>query len=98
MKVQTKAIHFSADQKLEMFIQRKIQKLERLFGRIMTAEVVMKLGENGKIRDKIVEVRLKVPGNVLVTKGKHKTFEAAFDKSLSTLKRQLIKYKEKIRR
>lgn len=98
MKVQTRAIHFSADQKLVMFIQKKLQKLEQFFDGIVTTEVVMKLENTGKVKDKIVEVRVKVPGNMIITKETHKTFEAAIDNSLNSLKRQLIKHKERIRR
>lgn len=98
MKVQTRAIHFSADQKLELFIQKKLQKLEQFFDRIIKAEVVMKLENTGKVKDKIVEVKIKVPGNMLITKETHKTFEAAIDSSLDSLKRQLIKHKSKKRK
>jgi putative sigma-54 modulation protein len=98
MKVQTRAIHFSADQKLLFFIQKKLAKLEQFFDRILSAEVVMKLENSGKVKDKIVEVRIQVPGNTLITKESHKTFEAAIDNSLSSLKRQLIKHKERIRK
>lgn len=98
MKVQTKAIHFSADQKLVVLIQKKLQKLEQFFDRILAAEVVMKLENSGKVKDKVMEIRIKVPGNLIITKETHKTFEAAIDTSVSSLKRQLIKHKERVRR
>ena len=98
MKVQTRAIHFSADQKLVVLIQKKLQKLEQFFDRILGAEVVMKLENSGKVKDKIMEVRIKVPGSIIITKETHKSFEAAIDTSLSSLKRQLIKHKQRVRR
>ena len=98
MKVHTKAIHFSADQKLIFLIQKKLQKLEQFFDRILAAEVVMKLENTGKIKNKILEIRLKVPGNLIITKETHKTFEAAIDSALNALKKQLIKHKERMRR
>ena len=98
MQVETRAIHFSADQKLVGLIQKKLQKLEQFFDRILAAEVVMKLENSGKIKDKVLEVRIKVPGNLIITKATNKTFEAAIDHSLGSLKKQLIKHKERIRR
>lgn len=98
MKVQTKAIHFSADQKLVLLIQKKLEKLEQFFDKILRAEVVMKLESTKKVKDKILEVKLKVPGSIIITKETHKTFEAAIDKAIDALKKQLIKHKERVRR
>ncbi len=97
MKVQTKSIHFSADKKLLKFIQKKVQKLEQFFDRIVGVEVVMKLDNGGKTKNKIVEIYLKVPGNTIVTKETHRTFEAAVDSSIPVLTRQLQRYKQRAR-
>ena len=97
MKVQTKAIHFTADQKLLFFIQKKLAKLEQFFDRIIGVEVVMKLENSGKVKDKIVEIYLKVPGETIIAKETHKTFEGAVDGSIPALKKQLVKYKDRIR-
>lgn len=59
--------------------------------------MVLKLENSGQVRDKIVEVRLSVPGDVLFVKESSKTFEAAVDEAADALKRLLIKHKEKIR-
>ena len=97
MKVYTEANHFSADQKLINVIERKLGKLDTFFDRIIEARVNLKLENSGQVKDKIVEVRLSVPGDVLVVKDTERTFEAAIDKATDVLKRQLIKYKEKMR-
>ena len=97
MKVQTKAIHFSADKKLLKFIQKKVQKLEQFFDRIVGVEVVMKLDNGIKTKNKIVEIYLKVPGNTIVTKETQRTFEAAVDSSIPVLARQLQRYKQRAR-
>ncbi|MEL7250110.1 MAG: ribosome-associated translation inhibitor RaiA [Bacteroidota bacterium] len=97
MKVYTEANHFSADQKLINVIERKLGKLDTFFDRIIEARVNLKLENSGQVKDKIVEVRLSVPGDVLVAKDTEPTFEAAIDKASDALKRQLIKYKEKLR-
>ena len=48
------------------------------------------------MENKIVEIKLNIPGNQLFAKEKAKTFEAASDLSLEALKKQIIKHKEKI--
>ena len=97
MKVYTETNHFSADQKLIEVIEQKLGKLDTFFDRIIEARVNLKLENSGQVKDKIVEVRLSVPGDVLVAKDTERTFEAAIDKAADVLKRQLIKYKEKMR-
>lgn len=96
MKVQTRAIHFKADQKLLDYIEEKLAKLERFFSRIIEADVFLQLESNGRVKDKITEIRLKVPGNTLVAKGTSKTFEEAIDRAIDVMKRNLKRYKEKL--
>ncbi len=94
MRVQTEAIHFSADVKLLAAIDAKIQKLEHFFDRIIEARVILKLENSGQVRDKIAEIKLQLPNGVIFIKETSKTFEVAFDKAIVALKRQLVKYKE----
>ncbi len=95
MKVYTESVQFKADQKLLDFIEKKLNKIDHYFDRIIVARVTLKLENTGQVRDKIAEVRLKVPGDLLVAKESQKTFEAAIDAVVDVLKRQLIKFKEK---
>jgi putative sigma-54 modulation protein len=95
MNVVTHAVHFDADQKLIEFIEKKLSKLPVFFDRIIGVDVFLKLENSGQVKDKIAEVKLSVPGATLVVKEIALTFEAAIDKALDTLKRQLIKHKEK---
>jgi len=95
MKVYTESVQFKADQKLLDFIEKKLNKMDHYFDRIIDARVTLKLENAGQVKDKIAEVRLKVPGDVLVVKESQKTFEASIDGAVDVLKRQLIKFKEK---
>jgi putative sigma-54 modulation protein len=95
MRVQTEAIHFSADVRLLSAIEAKIQKLEHFFDKIQEAKVILKLENSGQIRDKIAEIKLHLPNGIIFIKETSKTFEAAIDKAMVSLKRQLVKYKEK---
>ncbi len=95
MKVQVEAVQFKADQKLLDHIEKKLQKLERLTDRITSANVYLKLENSGQVRDKIAEIRLHVPGQVLVAKSSSRAFESSVDGAVESLRRQLNKYKEK---
>lgn len=97
MKVYIEAVQFKADQKLLDFIEKKLSKMEVFFDRIINARVVLKLENSGQVRDKVVEVRLNVPGETLLASSVSKTFEASVDEALDSLKRQIQRYKEKIR-
>jgi len=96
MKIITTAIHFDADQKLLDYIQRKTSKLDQFFDRIIDAHVYLKLENSGQVRDKIVEMKLNVPGDVLMATEVSKTFEASADAAVDNMKRQLNRYKERI--
>lgn len=96
MRVQTEAIHFSADVKLLSAIEAKLAKLENFFDRIIEARVILKLENSGQIRDKIAEIKLHLPNGIIFIKETSKSFEAAIDKALVALKRQLVKHKERV--
>jgi putative sigma-54 modulation protein len=95
MKLQMHSIRFDADQKLINFIQRKTDKLERFYDRIINGEVYLKLDKDENMENKIIEIKVNIPGNQLFVKERSKTFEAATDQAVETLKRQLKKIKDK---
>jgi putative sigma-54 modulation protein len=97
MQVQTKALHFSADRNLLEIIEKKIRKLERFFERITVANVTLKLESTGRIRDRVAEVQLSLPGSVLFVRVSSKSFEASVDSAVVSLRRQLVRYKDKPR-
>lgn len=97
MKVHTEAVQFKADQKLIDFIEKKLQKLELVYDRIIQAEVFLRLENSGQVKDKVAEVVIDVPGERLVAKETDKTFEVAIDGAATALRRQLIKYKERLK-
>lgn len=95
MNISYQSIHFTADQKLKDFMEAKIQKLPRYYDRIMDVKVRMKLENSGQVRDKIVEIMTVIPGETFIAVEESKTFEAAFDSSINSIKRQIKRYKEK---
>ena len=94
MKVMTETIHFTADQKLLMFIEQKLQKLERLYERIIDLRVVLKLENHQSIKDKIVEILIHVPGGNIFTRESSRSFETAVELAISSLRKQTLKFKE----
>ncbi len=95
MRVHTEAVQFKADGKLLAFIEKKLSKLDTFYDRIIDADVILRLENSGQIRDKVAEVRLRVPGGVLFARETQKTFEASIDQLIPVLKRQLIRHKER---
>ncbi len=96
MKINMTAVHFNADQKLVSYIEKKASKLDQFFDRIIDAQVFLKLENSGQVRDKIVELKLQVPGDVLIATEVSKTFEASADAAVDNMKRQLNRHKERI--
>lgn len=97
MKVKITSVHFKTDQKLDDFVQDKVGKLSGFFEGIISSEVTLKLDNHDKQENKIAEVRLFVRGNDLFAKKQCKTFEEAIDGAVEALRKQIKKYKEKLR-
>ncbi len=96
MNVTTESIHFTADRKLIDFIEDKLNKLSQYYDRIIDADVKLKLEKTGRVQDKIVEIKLGVPGSTLFAKEVDKTFETSIDQCVQALRRQLLKYKDRM--
>ncbi len=97
MKVDINSVHFRADVKLEDFITEKVNKLEQYFDGILGSDVMLKVENTDGKDNKIAEVKIKVPGDDLFAKKQAASFEEATDQAVSALRKQLIKYKEKLK-
>jgi putative sigma-54 modulation protein len=95
MKAQMHSIRFDADQKLIDFVQKKLDKLETFYDRIIDAEVFMRVENDDSKENKIIEIKMNIPGEQLFAKTQSKSFEAAADEATEALRRQLKKFKEK---
>ncbi len=97
MNVKINSVHFRADEKLEEFIQKKIDKVTQYHDSIVEVNVFLRV-ENTSDRDnKIAEVKIVVPGNDFFVKKQCSTFEEGIDLAMAGLKKQMLKSKEKIR-
>ncbi|MCJ7717736.1 MAG: ribosome-associated translation inhibitor RaiA [Anaerolineales bacterium] len=95
MKLQVHSIHFNADAKLIDFIQKKLDKLETFYDRLVDGEVFLRLNNEG-IDNKTVEVKLRVPGSQLFATEKARTFEEATDLAADALRIQVKKIKHRL--
>ena len=96
MNVVIHPVHFDASENLVEFINRKLGKLETFFDKITEAEVFLKMETKQNIKDKIVEIKLSVPGKTLFVTKTSKTFEESTDLALHTIAGQLKKQKERL--
>lgn len=97
MNVVIRPVHFDASTQLIEFIDQKLQKLETFFDRIVEAEVFLKMETKQSIRDKIVEIKIHVPGKTLFVSKTSKSFEESTDLALQTIAGQLKKQKQKLK-
>jgi len=97
MKVNTQSVNFNADQKLIDFIQKRMDKLELFYDKVIQSDVYLKVENTSGKENKIFEARVTVPGDSFVVKKQCKTFEEGTDMAVSSLERQLKKRKEKLR-
>jgi len=98
MNIKIHSIRFDADSRLLEFINLKIRKLMQYYDEIMGAEVFLRLDKSQDLENKVVEIRLSLPGNELFAKKQSKTFEESTDMSVEALRRQIMKHKSKLRR
>jgi putative sigma-54 modulation protein len=98
MNISIRSVHFTADEKLLKFTEQKFSKIEKYFNGIVSIDVSLKLENlSQKIKDKVAEVKIKVPGDLIVVTATSKTFEGAVESATRTVKRRIIRYKEKLR-
>ncbi|MCK4922904.1 MAG: ribosome-associated translation inhibitor RaiA [Bacteroidales bacterium] len=97
MNIKVHSIHFDADSKLLEFIDLKVNKLLQFYEDIINAEVFLRIENVDDKDNKIVEIRLEVPGNPIFAKKQCKSFEEATDLCVEALKKQLNKIKAKQR-
>ena len=97
MKITINSVHFKADKRLVDFINEKVEKLTTVYNGVIGSEVILKVENTESPDNKIAEIRLFIKGNDLYAKKQTKTFEESVDSAVEALKRQLSKYKDKLK-
>jgi len=97
MQVQVHSVHFDADSKLLDFVQLKLNKLEQFHDQIIGTEVFLRLDKSDTNTNKVAEIKMAVPGKELFAKKQSRTFEEATDVAVEALRKQIRKYKTKLK-
>ena len=97
MDIKIKSIHFDSTEKLQAFIEKKLEKVSKAGDDVRNAEVVLKVEKPETTKNKNTSIKLSVKGSDLFVEKTCDTFEEGVDLCIDSLLRQLEKYKEKLR-
>jgi putative sigma-54 modulation protein len=98
MEVKINSVHFSADEKLVEFVNKKVNKLDTFFDGIIKAEVTLKVAKPEAANNKVAELKLSIPAaDNLFAKKQADSFEEAIDLAIDAIKKQMDKFKEKLK-
>lgn len=95
MKLQIHYIHSEADENLNAFIQKKVDKLETFYDRIIEGEVFLKKSNNNTVENAVAELKIKIPGSSPFAVEQAKSYEAAVDACVEAVRKQIKKIKGK---
>ena len=95
MEVRIQSIHFDASEKLEAFIQKKAEKLERFCDNIKKVEVSLKVVKPETAMNKEAGIRILALNSEFYAEKVSDTFEESVDVCLEALSKQLLNAKEK---
>lgn len=97
MEIRIKSIHFDATEKLQEFINKKVEKLQKSYEDIQKVEVQLKVEKPAAALNKTTSLTVTAPGNTLFVEKTCDAFEEGVDLCLDAMKVQLTKFKEKQR-
>jgi len=95
MKIHIQSIDCSPRQDLLDLVHEKLTKLDHFSDRILEAKVVLRIEKADKRDNKVVEVRLVIPGDDIFVKKNSESFEEALQKVYDVLQREVKEWKEK---
>lgn len=96
METQFTARHFDASSALREYASKSLAKLERYYDGIVDAHVI--LSSNGApSADKTAEITIGVYRERLAANNSAATYEQAIDGCVERLRRQLLRYKRKLK-
>jgi putative sigma-54 modulation protein len=98
MEIIINSVHFTTDKKLVDFVNKKVNKLDTFFDGIINAEVTLKVLKPEAAKNKVSEIKISIPSNgYLFAKKQADTFEEATDLAVDALRKQLDKFKNKLK-
>lgn len=96
MQITVTARHFRASKSLKEYTIRKISKLEKFYGGIVSCNVVLSVEKNPG-HSKKVEIVLRVYGLTLTSVGQSESFLSALGAAIEKMEAQLKRYTSKLR-
>lgn len=97
MKVFVQAVNFNADKELIDYVVQRVSTLDKFYDRIVEAEVFLKVQQTSEKENKIIEVKINIPGDDFVVKKEGKHFEEGLNLTIDSLRRMLLKKKNKLK-
>ena len=97
MHINFQSINFTADIKLVEFTQRRIEKISQFYDQIVDVYVYTKVENFSDKINKLVELKIGIPGDDVIVKKTAKTFEEAINSAADSAERVLKRHKEKQR-
>ena len=95
MDIKIQSIHFDATEKLQSFIEKKLEKVGKACDDARKAEVVLKVLKPETAKNKQTSIKLPLKGTELFVEKICDTFEEGVDLCVDSLLRQVEKKKEK---
>jgi len=88
--------HVEMSEQLKSYIQKEITRLDKFFNGIIDTEVILRQDtKHNHLKE--AEILVKVYEHKLTAKATDQDIFKAFDKSLTKVERQLVKFKDKIK-
>ncbi|MGP8214445.1 MAG: ribosome hibernation-promoting factor, HPF/YfiA family [Bacteroidia bacterium] len=98
MEVIIESPHFTINEFLEDYTNKKVRKLSHFDERLIKSEVWLKLDKSATDDNKICEIKVNGPLRNIFASAKAMTFEDAITQTVHALEKQLRKSKVKARR
>ena len=96
MTINIQYLHMPESDSLNEIVSRHLQKLATQYPFLIRSQVTFKLENSNDGNNKVCEIELSAPGPRLFAKAIEDNFEKAAAKTVSELKKQLKKRKEKL--
>lgn len=95
MQINIQFINHESSAEMSAYLNRRLEKLKSFHDRITTADVYLKQEVAEPGLDKCAEIKVQLPGHMLFGKACKKSFEEATDAAVESLRKQIIRAKER---
>ena len=95
MNINFQSVNYNADIKLIEFAEKRIKKISQFYVNIISVYVYTKVENSSDRINKLVELKIGIPGEDVVVKKVAKTFEEAINLAVNSAERILKRRKNK---